>query len=484
METAEQIISRRLTRRNLVRAAVVVLPATVLYAAGCSPRPETSVPAPTLTAPIPAVIPAPTGAPATTPPPLPTAIPPTPTAAPVTPTPTVIPPEIAEPSISPVPLKQSARIALPWPDPVLSALVAANANQRGPGRLKLEIFRLTGALPAQSSAYDVLGVGNPVQGARSRLLAPLPESIAASDYSLSLTDLYRRDGRLFALPLAVSVRSFVYRSDLFSEAGLDPSQPPASWEELASAARLLTEVQGGEVVRAGLALSRSANAADWLLLGGQNGGRVWPNQAESPDFRSPEFVESARFFRSFFRDPPGAFRRNPPLTGSTKSLFGAGLAAMALRDFHELNSLSEFPPDLLETIRLAPPPANVTPVTSARGRMLLGIGAASRDIDAAAAAIDRLSDPAIARALTAAAGLAPARASLQVKLEESDSRYRTYFQTLDFIRDWHAWPVPGVIVDARRATPRLALSVDPVEAILEDVTRQARDRVLNATKVS
>ena len=214
---------------------------------------------------------------------------------------------------------------MPWPDPVLSALVAANANQRGPGRLKLEIFRLTGALPAQSSAYDVLGVGNPVQGARSRLLAPLPESIAASDYSLSLTDLYRRDGRLFALPLAVSVRSFVYRSDLFSEAGLDPSQPPASWEELASAARLLTEVQGGEVVRAGLALSRSANAADWLLLGGQNGGRVWPNQAESPDFRSPEFVESARFFRSFFRDPPGAFRRNPPLTDSTKSLFGAGL---------------------------------------------------------------------------------------------------------------------------------------------------------------
>ena len=475
METAEQIISRRLTRRNLVRAAVVVFPATVLYAGGCSPRPETAIPAPTLTVPIPA----PTSAPAPTLRPLPTAIPATPTPPPVTPGPTAIPPTITAPPVPPAPLKQSARIALPWPDPVLSALAEANANLRGSGGLKLDISRLASD-PAQSSAYDVLGVANPVQGALTGLLAPLPDSIAESDYSLPLTDLYRQDGSLFALPLAVSVRSFVYRSDLFAQAGLDPAQPPASWEELASAARLLTEVQEGEVVRAGLDLSRSANTADWLQFGWQNGARVWLSQPGSPDFSSPEFVESARFFRSFFRDPPGTFRRNPSLIDPTKSLFGAGLAAMAFRDFHELKLLSELPPDTLATVRLTPPPATVTPVTPARGRMLLGIAASSRNIDAAAAAIDRLSQPAIARALTAAAGLAPARASLQIELEESDSRYRTYSQSLDFIRDWHAWPVPGVILDARRATPRLALSADPVEAILEDVSRQARDRVFNA----
>ncbi len=476
METAEQIISRRLTRRNLVRAAVVVLPATVLYAGGCTPQPETAIPAPTLTAPIPAVIPAPT----ITPPPLPTAIPATPSAAPVTPTPTVVPPTIAAPSVPPAPLKQSARIALPWPDPVLSALTEANANLRGSSGLKLDIFRLVSSA-VQSSAYDVLGVGNPVQDALTGLLAPLPESLAGTDYSAPLTDLYRRDGLLFALPLAVSVRSFVYRSDLFAQAGLDPAQPPTSWEELASAARLLTEVQEGEVVRAGLALSLSAHTADWLHFGWQNGARVWPNQASTPDFSSPEFVHSARFFRSFFRDPPGTFRRNPSLTDPTKSLFGAGLAAMAFRDFHEIKSLSELAVGDLATVRLAPPPAAVTPVTPARGRMLLGIAASSQNVDAAAAAIDRLSQPAIARALTAAAGLAPARASLQIELEESDSRYRTYFQSLDFICDWHAWPVPGVILDARRATPRLALSADPVEAILEDVSRQARERVFNTT---
>lgn len=474
METAEQIISRRLTRRNLVRAAVVIFPATVLYAGGCSPRPETAIPAPTLTVPIPAAIPVPS----VTPPPLPTAIPATPTPPPVTVTPTSIPPPIAAPSVPPAPLKQSARIALPWPDPVLSALVEVNANLRGSGGLKLDIFRLASD-PTQSSAYDVLGVANPVQGALTGLLAPLPDSIAASDYPLPLTDLYRPDGRLFALPLAVSVRSFVYRSDLFAQAGLDPAQPPTSWEELASAARLLTEVQEGEVVRAGLALSLSADTADWLHFGWQNGARVWPNQAGTPDFTSPAFVHSARFFRSFFRDPPGTFRRDPLLTDPTKSLFGAGLAAMAFRDFHELNSLSELPPDLLEHVRLAQPPAAVTPVTPARGRMLLGIASSSRNFDAATAAIDRLSQPAIARALTAAAGLAPARASLQIELEDSDSRYRTYFQSLDFIRDWHAWPAPGVILDARRAAPRLALSADPVEAILEDVSRQARDRVFN-----
>ena len=484
METRERTIIRRLTRRNLAKAAVVVLPASFLYAGGCSPQPETSSATPAFSDAAPFTTPTSASTPRPTPRPLPTAVPAGPTASPAIPTPTPAPPAAASPSVSPVPLKKTARIGLRWPDHVLKALVKANANLRGAGSLKLEVFRLTGNAPGNNFAYDVVGVGNPVQEARAGALAQLPESIDASDFSSRLTDLYRHDGRRFAVPLAVSVRSFVYRSDLFTAAGLDPSRPPGTWEELASAARLLTDSGDGEVRRAGLGLRFSANAADWLQFGWQNGGRVWASTADGPVFHSVEFVEAARFFRSFFRDPPGAFRRDPLLSDPTHSMFGAGLAAMAFRDFHELKSLSEFPPDTLATVRLASPPAAVTPVAFGRGRMMLGIAAASRNLEAAAAAIERLSEPTLVRALTESGGLAPARTSLQVELEKSDSRYRTYFRSLDFMRDWHAWPEPAVIADARRATPRLALSPDPVEAILADVTRQARARVSNAANVS
>ena len=477
METGERKISHRLTRRNLTKLAAVALPASIIYAGGCSPLPETIGTAPTVSSTAPPDPPPPTSIPTATPPPVSTAVPAAPTATPV---PTAVPSATAVPSIPPAPLKATVRIGLPWPDAVLKTLVEADAKSRGSGALKLEVVRLAGRPYTNTSSYDVLGVSNPVQAARAGQLASIPESMVVSDYSARLLNPYRHDGRLSALPLAVSVRSFVYRSDLFATAGLDPAQPPASWEALASTARLLTRITDGRVERAGLDLSLSANTSEWLLFGWQNGGRVWSNEADGPLFNSTALLEAARYFRSFFRDPPGSSRLHSLPADPTKSAFGAGLAAMALRDFHEIKSRSEMPAEILATVRLAPPPASVAPVAPGRGRMLLGIAAGSRNFDAAAAAIERLSEPAMARALTRTAGLAPARTSLQGELETDDSRYRTYFRSLDLMRDWRSWPLPGVIADARRATPRLALSADPIEAILADVTRQARDRVSNA----
>ena len=49
------------------------------------------------------------------------------------------------------------------------------------------------------------------------------------------------DGKMYGVPWDGSVWSFFYRTDLFEQAGLDPNQPPKTWEELAAYAKKLTK---------------------------------------------------------------------------------------------------------------------------------------------------------------------------------------------------------------------------------------------------
>jgi multiple sugar transport system substrate-binding protein len=49
------------------------------------------------------------------------------------------------------------------------------------------------------------------------------------------------DGRVYGIPRASNTIALYYNKDLFREAGLDPDDPPATWDELLEAARTLTD---------------------------------------------------------------------------------------------------------------------------------------------------------------------------------------------------------------------------------------------------
>jgi multiple sugar transport system substrate-binding protein len=49
------------------------------------------------------------------------------------------------------------------------------------------------------------------------------------------------DGRIYGIPRASNTIALYYNKDLFREAGLDPDDPPATWDELLEAARTLTD---------------------------------------------------------------------------------------------------------------------------------------------------------------------------------------------------------------------------------------------------
>jgi ABC-type glycerol-3-phosphate transport system substrate-binding protein len=389
----------------------------------------------------------------------------------------------ASPSHSTAPIRKTARVGLAWPTQLLEVLRSANKELYRNENLRLDLTQLTRGRQVDAESYDVVGVTNPIQDAQSGKLIPIPKSIVISNYSPALIKPYKYHDKLFALPLAFSVKSFVYRKDLLAGEGLAFPQTSYNWQQLADAAERLNHTIGNSrVERTGLMLSTSAHAYDWLIFGWQNGGNVWPEDTPKPKFDSSEFIEAAQYFRSFFRNTIGLKADYQSRPSPTSSVFGAELAAMAFRDFHELKALRELPDDILARVDLALPPIKVTSALSGGGRMMLGIPANSRQLDVGATAIERLAHPAMADVITKNAGLAPADMSLQLRLEKTDPRYRTYFRSIEFMRDWRAWPVSEVIWDARLATPRLALSSDSVKTILEQVTHNARHRASSALK--
>lgn len=64
----------------------------------------------------------------------------------------------------------------------------------------------------------------------------------AADYWPGDELYYKLDGSWWAAPLTEETRLLYYRKDMFSQVGLDPEKPPATWEELAEAATRLKEV--------------------------------------------------------------------------------------------------------------------------------------------------------------------------------------------------------------------------------------------------
>jgi ABC-type glycerol-3-phosphate transport system substrate-binding protein len=64
------------------------------------------------------------------------------------------------------------------------------------------------------------------------------------DFFPSLIEVTTFDGKVYGVPLALSVAEIFYHSDLFEQAGLDPNNPPSTWEEFLAAARTINEELG------------------------------------------------------------------------------------------------------------------------------------------------------------------------------------------------------------------------------------------------
>jgi ABC-type glycerol-3-phosphate transport system substrate-binding protein len=87
------------------------------------------------------------------------------------------------------------------------------------------------------------------------------------------------DGVSYAIPYIASANLLFYNKEMFTEAGLDPDDPPSNLEEVLVAAEVLHKPDERQVGYVGRA-SRDQNSFAWLMFWLLNGGR-WP--APGPD---------------------------------------------------------------------------------------------------------------------------------------------------------------------------------------------------------
>lgn len=109
-------------------------------------------------------------------------------------------------------------------------------------------------------------------------------------------ELARLDGSLYGLAYVFSTPVLFYNADLFIEAGLDPDQPPRTWEEVTHAALTIHEETGNPGLLTGIF---GPSAYDWLYQGflRSNGGRALSDDRSTMMFGEPEAVEALATLR-------------------------------------------------------------------------------------------------------------------------------------------------------------------------------------------
>jgi multiple sugar transport system substrate-binding protein len=135
-------------------------------------------------------------------------------------------------------------------------------------------------------------------------------------------------GKKWFLPGISSCDAYLYRTDLFTEAGLpaDAARFPTTWEAFTDAAVRLTRREGTEITRAGFATS--ADSREWRQLFWQAGGEQWNADQTKVVFNDQAGIDSLTFMRDLLvkqQVAPVTGMRLPP---GAANAFAAGLGAI------------------------------------------------------------------------------------------------------------------------------------------------------------
>lgn len=211
--------------------------------------------------------------------------------------------------------------------------------------------------PAQLSvlfsidAYDLI---------EQDLIVPFEDVATSEDDKKWLGSFYpalmangKIDGKTWGVPFQRSTIVMFYNKDMFREAGLDPNQPPRTWDEMASAAKKLTK-DG----RWGLMIPTTGYAY-WMFqcFAIENGKELMSADGTKTYFTDPAVVEALTFWRSLSAEkkvsPEGAIE-----WGTLRQAFTNGQTAMM---WHTTGNLTAVKKEAKFDFGVAMLPANKQP---------------------------------------------------------------------------------------------------------------------------
>lgn len=184
---------------------------------------------------------------------------------------------------------------------------------------------------ASGTAPDVIDFTLASMGVRVPLgqYAPLDEFMddwdGKDDYMESALNLGTINGTLYGIAIQPDVRLLIYNKELFEEAGLDPENPPTTWDELEECHKKLVKKEGDNVVQTGLGIPSSNSQHYLAIFALANGEKNFVDEDDNTVLcNSDKTVEAAEFLRKL--EDEGVIPWDT--TNSDSNPFGSGLAAM------------------------------------------------------------------------------------------------------------------------------------------------------------
>ena len=239
----------------------------------------------------------------------------------------------------------------------------------------------------------------------------------------SLNERTRRapyvDGTCYGIVSDAVWTALYYNKDMFREAGLDPDDPPETWEELLDYAEQLTVRRpDGTIERAGLSLRKTGfkpgTAEKWLTFLYSAGGQPFTDDGTATAFNS----EAGRAALAFYDAVLNERNIDSVTHDGDQPGFGQGRVAMFIREIHVVRWLRENYPDL--DFGVAPIPAREASV-SAGGTYMFVVNDEATDTEKAWRFIEFLmGDEAYGHYVETVDGIMPAVRSIADRPEFSE----------------------------------------------------------------
>ena len=192
------------------------------------------------------------------------------------------------------------------------------------------------------------------------LIIPFEEVVSTEEEREWLNSFYPAlmensmiEGQTWGIPFQRSTIVAYYNKDKFREAGLDPEQPPKTWDEMVSMGKALTK--DGTY---GLMIP-STGYPYWMFqaLAIQNGQELMSDDGLTTYFDDPAVVEALEFWRSLSQEH-GIMPEGTVEWGTLRQAFLEGQAAMM---WHSTGNLTAVKDAATFDFGVAELPANVRP---------------------------------------------------------------------------------------------------------------------------
>lgn len=138
--------------------------------------------------------------------------------------------------------------------------------------------------------------------ASNNLVLPLNDVIEdKDDYVPASLDYVSSGDNLWAIPYRIETLAILYNKAHFVAAGLDPENPPQTWEEFAAAAQALTrDGHSGFAITGGGEVGNTMNRN--LPFMWMNGGNVISEDGTEVLVNSPETVAAVQYITDFYKN--------------------------------------------------------------------------------------------------------------------------------------------------------------------------------------